>query len=155
MKRKCIAILFLTLLLTGCASKSTSPLSSMEYPKTVTVTDPNCSYYNKTEDIYKNVDQDYVVTTETLFNCPARGDSDFGCFEIMRDGESGNLIGNYEIEEKGYRMDKCFATFTDLDTGNVYYQLVREYTNEPILDANQIYVVVPQDVFDKLVEENT
>lgn len=155
MKTKYIVPIMATfLLLSGCSWRDLIYQPSAQEPVTTIVQDEDCLYYQRIETTgYDYDNQPCTFTEEILFDCPSHPDEQYGCIAITRDGESGALNGNYEEQDKDYKTDFCFATFTDLDTGEVYYQLYRSYSTEVVFDANIDYIVVPENVFDKLIEQ--
>lgn len=157
MRSKCIIPLLICIIftLTGCTWRELIYQPNAQTPQTVTIKDDDYSYYEKTETTGYGWDNNpFTVTKETLFGCPSEPNETYGCFAIHRDGESGQLDGNYKEEWKNWQTDMCFAIFTDQDTGEVYYQLYRSSSTDIVLDANETYIVVPQAVFDKLLKQH-
>ncbi len=118
--------------------------------------DRDCPYYQKkvTEEPIYGSNDTYTLIAESLFGCPSESNAHFGTMVIRRSGQSGHLDGNYEYNPKDYVTDKCFATFTDQDTGMIYYQLYREKMDGyRMFDGPQEYIVVSQDVFDRLTKD--
>ncbi len=143
-----------TVFLAGCTG-STSYGSNSSQPQITVIEYEEYPYYKNTVETYYDSDGfASTYTKEILFDCPERADEIFGCIVIHRDGESGQLSGDYKREPKDWQKDKCFATFTDQETGEIYYQLIQNSSSELIFDANSDYIVVPQNVFDKLTTKN-